>query len=84
MEVKLYVLHACKFVLFLMVSNLDDFLVEKRLMDEVRSHDILIIVGETGSGKTTRKFLFFVPMNLWLLVFISFLLGYLVLWALRV
>ncbi|KAE9451145.1 hypothetical protein C3L33_16946, partial [Rhododendron williamsianum] len=54
MEVKLYVLHACKFVLFLMVSNLDDFLVEKRLMDEVRSHDILIIVGETGSGKTTQ------------------------------
>ncbi|KAI8539403.1 hypothetical protein RHMOL_Rhmol09G0180300 [Rhododendron molle] len=28
--------------------------VEKRLMDEVRSHDILIIVGETGSGKTTQ------------------------------
>lgn len=28
--------------------------VEKRLVDEVRSHDILIIVGETGSGKTTQ------------------------------
>lgn len=54
----LYVLHGCKFVLFLMVSNHDDFLVEKRLMDEVRSHNILIIVGETGSGKTTRKLLF--------------------------
>ena len=25
-------------------------------MEEVRKNDILIIVGETGSGKTTRKF----------------------------
>ncbi|KAK4841951.1 hypothetical protein QYF36_013139 [Acer negundo] len=34
--------------------------VEKRLADEVRKHDILIIVGETGSGKTTQlpQFLF--------------------------
>ena len=32
------------------------FLVEKRLVDEVRKNDTLIIVGETGSGKTTRKF----------------------------
>ena len=30
--------------------------VEKRLVDEVRKNDTLIIVGETGSGKTTRKF----------------------------
>ncbi|XP_057482600.1 pre-mRNA-splicing factor ATP-dependent RNA helicase DEAH10-like [Actinidia eriantha] len=34
--------------------------VEKRLVEEVRSNDILIIVGETGSGKTTQipQFLF--------------------------
>ncbi|XP_059445205.1 pre-mRNA-splicing factor ATP-dependent RNA helicase DEAH10-like isoform X2 [Corylus avellana] len=34
--------------------------VEKRLGDEVRNNDILIIVGETGSGKTTQlpQFLF--------------------------
>ncbi|KAF5443435.1 hypothetical protein F2P56_035990 [Juglans regia] len=34
--------------------------VEKRLMDEVRHNDTLIIVGETGSGKTTQlpQFLF--------------------------
>lgn len=29
--------------------------VEKRLVEEVRKHDVLIIVGETGSGKTTRR-----------------------------
>ncbi|VAI83747.1 unnamed protein product [Triticum turgidum subsp. durum] len=29
--------------------------VEKRLVDEVRKNDTLIVVGETGSGKTTRK-----------------------------
>ncbi|CAL5338588.1 unnamed protein product [Camellia sinensis] len=28
--------------------------VEKRLVEEVKSNDILIIVGETGSGKTTH------------------------------
>lgn len=28
---------------------------EKRLIEEVQKNDILIIVGETGSGKTTRK-----------------------------
>ncbi|CAO2830197.1 unnamed protein product [Amaranthus hypochondriacus] len=34
--------------------------VEKRLVEEVRNHNILIIVGETGSGKTTQlpQFLF--------------------------
>ncbi|KAL5059596.1 hypothetical protein RYX36_031200 [Vicia faba] len=34
--------------------------VEKRLIQEVRKNDILIIVGETGSGKTTQipQFLF--------------------------
>lgn len=25
-------------------------------MEEVRNNDTLIIVGETGSGKTTRKY----------------------------
>ena len=30
---------------------------EKRLIEEVQKNDILIIVGETGSGKTTRKLL---------------------------
>lgn len=29
--------------------------VEKRLIEEVRKNDTLIIVGETGSGKTTRR-----------------------------
>ncbi|KAK9089338.1 hypothetical protein Scep_028420 [Stephania cephalantha] len=34
--------------------------VEKRLVEEVRKHETLIIVGETGSGKTTQlpQFLF--------------------------
>jgi len=27
--------------------------VEKRLVEEVQKNDVLIIVGETGSGKTT-------------------------------
>lgn len=26
-------------------------------MDEVRKYDTLIIVGETGSGKTTREYI---------------------------
>lgn len=30
--------------------------VERRLVQEVRNNDTLIIVGETGSGKTTRKY----------------------------
>ncbi|CAM8947648.1 unnamed protein product [Rhodiola kirilowii] len=29
-------------------------LAEKRLVEEVRNHDTLIVVGETGSGKTTQ------------------------------
>ena len=29
--------------------------VEKRLVEEVRKNGTLIVVGETGSGKTTRK-----------------------------
>nr|VDC61871.1 unnamed protein product [Brassica rapa] len=37
--------------------------VEKRLIEEVQKNDILIIVGETGSGKTTRK-LFKLPQFL--------------------
>ncbi|KAK4773891.1 hypothetical protein SAY87_028910 [Trapa incisa] len=34
--------------------------VEKRLAEEVKSNDTLIVVGETGSGKTTQlpQFLF--------------------------
>ena len=35
-------------------------LVEKRLVEEVRKNDTLIIVGETGSGKTTRELLLYV------------------------
>ncbi|CAL5434762.1 unnamed protein product [Camellia sinensis] len=34
---------------------IDISLVEKRLVEEVKSYGILIIVGETGNGKTTRK-----------------------------
>ena len=44
------------FVVVLMI------LVEKRLVDEVRKHDTLIIVGETGSGKTTRMALVIVSL----------------------
>ncbi|KAL1556164.1 Pre-mRNA-splicing factor ATP-dependent RNA helicase DEAH10 [Salvia divinorum] len=35
--------------------------VEKRLLEEVRNNDVLIIVGETGSGKTTQlpQYLFY-------------------------
>lgn len=33
-------------------------LVEKQLVEEVCRNDTLIIVGETGSGKTTRKLLY--------------------------
>jgi HrpA-like RNA helicase len=29
--------------------------VEKRLVEEVRKNGTLIVVGETGSGKTTRE-----------------------------
>jgi HrpA-like RNA helicase len=28
---------------------------EKKLVEEVRNNDILVVIGETGSGKTTRK-----------------------------
>ncbi|CAL5388105.1 unnamed protein product [Camellia sinensis] len=47
---------ASSFLLFRCVRSL----VEKRLVEEVKSNDILIIVGETGSGKTTQlpQFLF--------------------------
>lgn len=31
------------------------FSVEQRLLEEIHKNDVLIIVGETGSGKTTRK-----------------------------
>lgn len=41
----------CLLVLVLFIS----VIVEKRLVEEVRKHDVLIIVGETGSGKTTRR-----------------------------
>lgn len=37
--------------------------VEKRLIEEVRKNDILIIVGETGSGKTTRRLHLIPVMN---------------------
>ncbi|KAI8022026.1 Pre-mRNA-splicing factor ATP-dependent RNA helicase DEAH10 [Camellia lanceoleosa] len=42
------------------VSIRKDRKFEKRLVEEVKSNDILIIVGETGSGKTTQlpQFLF--------------------------
>ncbi|CAL5427412.1 unnamed protein product [Camellia sinensis] len=43
-------------VMQVFVSHIiDDSLVEKRLVEEVKSNNILIIVGETGSGKTTRE-----------------------------
>lgn len=86
---KTSILSACVISMCYMLVNFSSFLwflilmiflVQKRLMDEVRSHDILIIVGETGSGKTTRKFLYFVPMNLFI-SFISVLFGLFVLWA---
>lgn len=44
------------FPLEIFLSMVFLFLVEKRLVDEVRHNDTLIIVGETGSGKTTRMF----------------------------
>lgn len=28
---------------------------EKKLVDEVRNNETLIVIGETGSGKTTRR-----------------------------
>lgn len=31
-------------------------------MEEVRNNDTLIIVGETGSGKTTRKYFATCPL----------------------
>nr|XP_009598984.1 pre-mRNA-splicing factor ATP-dependent RNA helicase DEAH10-like isoform X2 [Nicotiana tomentosiformis] len=34
-------------------KNLPIAAVERRLVEEVRNNDTLIIVGETGSGKTT-------------------------------
>lgn len=33
-----------------------NYAAEKRLLEEIKNNDVLIIVGETGSGKTTRKF----------------------------
>ncbi|KAL6983323.1 Pre-mRNA-splicing factor ATP-dependent RNA helicase DEAH10, partial [Sarracenia purpurea var. burkii] len=44
----------------LLLITLMIFVVEKRLVDEVQNNNILIIVGETGSGKTTQlpQFLF--------------------------
>ncbi|XP_039144366.1 pre-mRNA-splicing factor ATP-dependent RNA helicase DEAH10 isoform X2 [Dioscorea cayenensis subsp. rotundata] len=37
--------------------------VERRIVDEVRKNDILIVVGETGSGKTTRKLFLMIGEN---------------------
>jgi len=37
--------------------------VEKRLVEEVRKNDTLIVVGETGSGKTTRKYVSVFPFS---------------------
>ena len=37
--------------------------VEKRLVEEVRKNDTLIIVGETGSGKTTREYVSVFPFS---------------------
>ncbi|XP_075102667.1 pre-mRNA-splicing factor ATP-dependent RNA helicase DEAH10 [Nicotiana tabacum] len=36
-------------------KNLPIAAVERRLVEEVRNNDTLIIVGETGSGKTTHS-----------------------------
>lgn len=40
----------------ILLLSLGHCAVEKRLLEEVSKNDVLIIVGETGSGKTTRKF----------------------------
>lgn len=44
-----------RFVMMTFLLFVFGFLVEKRLVEEVRKNDTLIIVGETGSGKTTRE-----------------------------
>ena len=42
--------------------EIDSFLigvpVAKRIVEEVKKNDTLIIVGETGSGKTTRMYFY--------------------------
>nr|XP_009598983.1 pre-mRNA-splicing factor ATP-dependent RNA helicase DEAH10-like isoform X1 [Nicotiana tomentosiformis]XP_016489290.1 PREDICTED: pre-mRNA-splicing factor ATP-dependent RNA helicase DEAH10-like [Nicotiana tabacum] len=45
-------------------KNLPIAAVERRLVEEVRNNDTLIIVGETGSGKTTRKYFATRPLGL--------------------
>jgi len=42
--------------------------VEKRLIEEVRKNDILIIVGETGSGKTTRRLHLILLINVFMII----------------
>jgi len=42
--------------------------VEKRLIEEVQKNDILIIVGETGSGKTTRRLHLILLINVFMII----------------
>jgi HrpA-like RNA helicase len=53
---------------------MDSIVVEKRLIEEVRKNDILIIVGETGSGKTTRRLHLILVMNVIIMIILSFII----------
>jgi ABC-type microcin C transport system duplicated ATPase subunit YejF len=54
--------------------GIDYIVVEKRLIEEVRKNDILIIVGETGSGKTTRRLHLILVMNVIIMIILSFII----------
>jgi ABC-type lipoprotein export system ATPase subunit len=54
--------------------GIDSIVVEKRLIEEVRKNDILIIVGETGSGKTTRRLHLILVMNVIIMIILSFII----------
>lgn len=60
----MFLLPLSQYVTFGIVS----VVVEKRLIEEVRKNDILIIVGETGSGKTTRRLHLILLINVIIIV----------------